>query len=95
MEITKINIIKKTGESKIKAYVSITFDNVFVVHNIKIINGQGGLHLAMPSRKTASGKYKDIAHSIKPEFRVEIQKKILEKYEYEIDNWIKNDNGIF
>jgi stage V sporulation protein G len=94
MEITEVNIRKITGEYKVKAYVSITFDNIFAVHNIKVINGQNGLYLAMPGRKTAIGEYKDVAHPIKPGFRAEMQKKMLEKYEYEINNGIINDNSI-
>ena len=80
MEITDIRIRKVTDNDKLKAYVSITFDDCFVVHNIKIIKGQDGIFIAMPSRRTATNEYKDVAHPIKPEFRMEIQKKILEKY---------------
>ena len=81
MEITDIVIRKITDDGKLKAYVTVTFDDCFVVHNIKIINGHDGFFIAMPSRKTASGEYKDVVHPINPEFRTEIQKKILEKYD--------------
>jgi len=81
MEITDIGIREVTDNSKLKAYVTVTFDDCFVVHNIKIIQGQDGLFLAMPSRKTATGEYKDVVHPISQEFRAEIQRKIFEKYE--------------
>jgi stage V sporulation protein G len=81
MEITDIRIRKVTGEEKLKAYVTVTFDDCFVVHNVKIIEGKSGVFIAMPSRKTRAGEYKDVAHPIHPEFRVELQRKILEKYD--------------
>jgi stage V sporulation protein G len=80
VEITDIKIRKIEGDDKIKAYVTVTFDDSFVVHNIKIINGNNGVLVAMPSRKTNTGEYKDIAHPIQPEFRAELQRKIMEKY---------------
>ena len=80
MEVTEIRIRKVEAEGKLKAYVTITFDNCFVVHNVKIIEGKTGLFIAMPSRKTANGEYKDVAHPISPEFRTELQDKILEEY---------------
>jgi stage V sporulation protein G len=80
VEITDIRVRKVASEGKLKAYVTITFDDSFVVHNVKIINGKDGFFIAMPSRKTAAGEYKDVAHPIIPEFRAEIQEKILEKY---------------
>jgi stage V sporulation protein G len=61
--------------------VTVTFDNCFVVHNVKIIEGKAGLFIAMPSRKTSAGDYKDVAHPISPEFRAELQNKILAEYE--------------
>jgi len=81
MELTDVRIRKMSGEGKLKAYVTVTFDNSFVVHNVKIIEGKTGVFIAMPSRKTRSGEYKDIAHPIHPEFREEMQQKILEKYD--------------
>lgn len=80
MQITELRIRKVTGEGKLRAYVTITFDNCFVVHNVKIIEGKDGLFVAMPSKKTANGEYKDVAHPISPEFRAEIQNKILDEY---------------
>lgn len=80
MQITDVRIRKVEAEGKLKAYVTITFDDCFVVHNVKIIEGTSGLFIAMPSRKTANGEYKDVAHPISPDFRNAIQNKILEEY---------------
>ncbi len=63
-----------------KAVVSVTFDDEFVVHDMKIIEGQSGLFIAMPSRKTPDGEYKDIAHPINSTTREQLQQMILEKY---------------
>ena len=81
MDITDIRIKKVTTGGKLKAYVTVTFDDCFVVHNLKIIAGQSGLFIAMPSRRTKSGEYKDVAHPINSSFRQMIQKKILEEFE--------------
>ncbi len=81
MQITDVRIRKVTKESKMKAVVSITLDNEFVVHDIKVIEGEKGLFIAMPSRKAADGEYRDIAHPINSETRDRIQKMILERYE--------------
>ena len=81
MEITDIRVRKVAGEGKLKAYVTITFDDCFVVHNVKIIEGKTGVFIAMPSRKTRAGDYKDVAHPITPQFRADMQKTILDKYD--------------
>lgn len=81
MQITDVRVRKVTKEGKIKAVVSITLDNEFVVHDIKVIEGEKGLFIAMPSRKAADGEYRDIAHPINSETRERIQSIILEKYE--------------
>lgn len=81
MQITEIRIRKVAEEGKLQAYVTVTFDDSFVVHNVKIIEGKQGLFIAMPSRKTSTGEYKDVAHPISPEFRAEMQEKILAEYE--------------
>ena len=81
MQITEIRIRKVATEGKLKAYVTVTFDNCFVVHNVKIIEGKSGLFIAMPSRRTSAGEYKDVAHPVSPEFRTELQNKILAEYE--------------
>ena len=81
MQITDVRVRKVTKEGKMKAVVSITLDNEFVVHDIKVIEGEKGLFIAMPSRKAADGEYRDIAHPINSETRDRIQSIILEKYE--------------
>lgn len=81
MNITDVRVRKVTKEGKMKAVVSITLDNEFVVHDIKVIEGEKGLFIAMPSRKAADGEYRDIAHPINSETRERIQSIILEKYE--------------
>ena len=81
MQITDVRIRKITAEGKMKAIVSVTFDNEFVVHDIKVIEGQNGLFIAMPSRKTPDGEFKDIAHPINTETRERIQTSILAAYE--------------
>ena len=81
MQITDVRVRKVTKEGKMKAIVSMTLDNEFVVHDIKVIEGEKGLFIAMPSRKSADGEYRDIAHPINSGTRDMIQKVILEKYE--------------
>ena len=81
MQITDVRVRKVTKEGKMKAVVSITLDNEFVVHDIKVIEGEKGLFIAMLSRKAADGEYRDIAHPINSETRERIQSIILEKYE--------------
>ena len=81
MQITDVRIRKVEKEGKMKAVVSITIDEEFVVHDIKIIEGEKGLFIAMPSRKAADGEYRDIAHPINSNTRDRIQKLILEKYQ--------------
>ncbi len=80
MNITDIRIRKINVPGKMKAIVSVTFDDMFVVHDMKIIEGAGGLFIAMPSRKTPSGEYKDIAHPINSTTRELIQNIILQEY---------------
>ena len=81
MEITDIRIKKVSTGGKLKAYVTVTFDDCFVVHNLKIISGKAGTFIAMPSRKTKTGEYKDIAHPINSDFRHRIQSEIISEYE--------------
>ena len=79
MEITEININIR-GEEKLKAFVNITFDDVFVVRGLKVIQGNSGLFVCMPSRKMPDGAYKDIAHPIRNEFRQQLEQMILDEY---------------
>ena len=81
MQITDVRVRKLSKEGKMKAIVSITIDNVFVVHDIKVIEGEKGLFIAMPSKKATDGEYRDIAHPINSATRDSIQKIIMEKYE--------------
>ena len=81
MQITDVRVRKVNSEGKMKAVVSVTFDNQFVVHDIKVIDGQNGTFIAMPSRRTPDGEFKDIAHPINSETREMIQKAILEEFE--------------
>ena len=81
MNITDVRVRKIAKEGKMKAVVSITIDDEFVVHDIKVIEGEKGLFIAMPSRKASDGEYRDIAHSINSQTRDHIQSLILEKYQ--------------
>lgn len=81
MQITDVRVRKLTKEGKMRAVVSITLDNEFVVHDIKVIEGEKGLFIAMPSKKATDGEYRDIAHPINSETRDMLQQIILEKYE--------------
>lgn len=81
MHITDIRIRKINLDSKMKAVVSVTFDNALVIHDIKVIEGADKLFVAMPSRKTPEGEFKDIAHPINMEMRDALEKGILEKYQ--------------
>ena len=81
MQITYVRIRKISKEGKMKAIVSITLDGEFVVHDIKVIEGEKGLFIAMPSRRAGDGEYRDIAHPINSQTREMIQNIILERYE--------------
>ncbi|MCH4039544.1 MAG: septation regulator SpoVG [Eubacteriales bacterium] len=81
MNITDVRVRRVSKEGKMKAVVSITIDNEFAVHDIKVIEGEKGLFIAMPSRKAADGEYRDIAHPINSQTRNELQNLILTKYE--------------
>jgi stage V sporulation protein G len=80
MEITDIRIRRVESEGNLKAYVTLTFDNCFVVHNLKVVTGKAGMFVAMPSRRTRNGEFKDIVHPINSEFRNVLQKAILNAY---------------
>lgn len=81
MNITDVRVRKIAKEGKMKAIVSITIDNEFVIHDIKVIEGEKGMFIAMPSKKAADGEYRDIAHPINSDTRDQIQRIILERYE--------------
>lgn len=85
MTITDVWVRKITKEGKLKAIVSITLENEFVVHDIKVIEGEKGLFIAMPSKKAADGEFRDIAHPINSSTREKIQTIILEKYQQSLE----------
>ena len=80
MQVTDIRVKKVAGEGKMKAVVSVTFDNAFVVHDIKVIEGHEKLFTAMPSRRTPENEFKDIAHPINAEMREMLETAIISKY---------------
>jgi len=85
MQITDVRVRKITKEGKMKAIVSITLDDEFVVHDIKVIEGEKGLFIAMPSKKATDGEYRDIAHPINSSTRENLQRVILKSYEKALD----------
>ena len=85
MQITDVRVRKVTKEGKLKAVVSITIDNEFVVHDIKVIEGEKGLFIAMPSKKALDGEYSDIAHPINSGTREKIQNTILDRYQESLE----------
>ncbi len=93
MEITEVKVFP-VNEERLKAYVSITIDNCFVVRDLKIIEGTGGLFVAMPSKKRKDGQFKDIAHPLNQETRTEIENKIFEAYENEIRSMGESLDGL-
>ncbi len=80
MDITDVRVRKVVTNSRMKAIATITFDDCFVVRDIKVIDGQEGLFVAMPSRKSADGQFRDVAHPIRQEFRDVIESKIIDVY---------------
>lgn len=93
MQITDIRVRKLTKEGKMKAVVSVTFDDVFVVHDIKVIDGDKGLFSAMPSRRAGDGEYRDIAHPINSDMRDRLQSEILAKYEEAVKESRENETA--
>lgn len=85
MKITNVRVRRIDSEGKLKAYATITLDDCFVIHNVKVIEGKSGAFIAMPSRKTKRGEYKDIAHPICSDFRNELQEAILTAFEESTD----------
>ena len=93
MQMTDIRVRKLTKEGKMKAVVSVTFDDVFVVHDIKVIDGDKGLFIAMPSRRAGDGEYRDIAHPINSDMRDRLQSEILAKYEEAVKESRENETA--
>lgn len=81
MKITDVRVRKIKSDGKLKAYVTVTFDDAFVIHNVKVIEGKNGFFIAMPSRRTKNGEYKDVAHPIHSDFRTNMKDVILEAYD--------------
>lgn len=84
MEITEVRIHLR-NEQRLKAFATVTFDNIFVIHNMKVINGNNGLIVCMPSRKIKDGGYRDIAHPITNDFRHTLEEVILKAYNEELE----------
>jgi len=84
MEITDVKIHLVNSDSKVKAVISLVFENALVIHGIKVIEGSAGMFVAMPSRKTKENEYKDIVHPITNELRQRLQEKVLESYQKEL-----------
>ena len=89
MQITDVRVRKLSDEGKMRGIVSVTFDNAFVVHDIKIIEGQNGLFIAMPSRKVSEGEFRDIAHPINADMRFELQDQIIKAFEEAKENIVE------
>jgi len=81
MQVTDVRVRRVLSEGKMKAVVSVTLDDAFVIHDVKVVEGQNGLFVAMPSRKTADGEFRDIAHPINTSAREIIQSAVLQAYE--------------
>ena len=92
MEITDVRVRKLSEEGKMRGIVSVTFDNAFVVHDVKVIEGANGLFIAMPSRRTSDGEFKDIVHPIHSGFREEFSAAVLEKYKLALENYVSEQD---
>ncbi|MGI6665808.1 MAG: septation regulator SpoVG [Christensenellaceae bacterium] len=95
MVISEVRVRKVTAPGKMRATASVIFDDMFVVHDIKIIEGQNGLFIAMPSRRIPSGDFKDIAHPINTETREMIQSAILEAYAEMLENEPEEETAVY
>lgn len=89
MEITEVKVFP-VNEERLKAYVTIIFDNAFVVRDLKIINGNTGLFVAMPSKKRKDGTFRDIAHPLNSDMRNDLEKRVLKEYELELKRISEN-----
>src|SRR5512137_1553931 len=86
MEITEVRVFPVASEERLKAYATITIDSIFLIRDLRVINGNTGLFVAMPSRKMKDGTFKDIAHPLNSETRQTIEKAVLAEYERELVN---------
>jgi len=91
MDITDVRVFPVTSEERLKAYATITIDEVFLIRDLRIINGNAGLFVAMPSRKMKDGTFKDIAHPLNSEARQMIETRVLAEYERELANPSKRE----
>ena len=91
MEITEVRVFPVTSGERLKAYATITVDNVFLIRDLRIINGNAGLFVAMPSRKMKDGSFKDIAHPLNSETRQAIETRVLAEYERKLANPTKRE----
>src|SRR5512146_380490 len=91
MEITEVRVFPVSNEERLKAYATITVDNVFLIRDLRVINGNAGLFVAMPSRKMKDGTFKDIAHPLNSDTRQMIESKVLSEYERELANPTKRE----
>ena len=80
MEITRVEVRPMRNEGNLKAFCSVVFDDVFIVHSVKVIQGKEGLFVAMPSREVKDGEFRDTAHPIDNDFRLKMEQAILERY---------------
>lgn len=96
MEVTDVRLRRISTEGKMRAIASITFDDEFVVHDVRIIEGNNGLFVAMPSKRTSDGEFRDIAHPINSQTREKIQVAVLKEYEAreEVDSSVLDYEGI-
>lgn len=86
MEITKVEIRPMRSEGNLKAFCSVVFDDVFIVHSVKVIQGKENLFVAMPSQETKNGEFRDTAHPIDNDFRLKMEEVILQKYREVVEN---------
>ena len=84
MDVTEVRVFPVSNEERLKAYATITIDNVFLIRDLRVINGNNGLFVAMPSRKMKDGTFKDIAHPLNSETREKMERTILAEYEREL-----------
>jgi stage V sporulation protein G len=94
MDVTEVRIFLVNNEERLKAYATITIDSVFLIRDMRVINGNTGLFVAMPSRKIKDGTFKDIAHPLNSETRQMIETKVLAAYERELANPTKREQAL-